>query len=322
MIALLSRRNALVYRGRDFRWGISKFCLLCECFHMKMQHQFRGGGYMNKLKLQNSLYDFLVEDIGDLDVTTDSIFPADVMGEVHMIAKASGVFCGAVIIKTGFAILDANVHVRLFVKDGDAIVTGQQLAVISGSVNSLLKAERVVLNLVQRMSGVASLTKEAVRTLDSTHTRITDTRKTTPGLRMLEKYAVQVGGGFNHRYGLYDGVMIKDNHIAFAGSIMKAVETVRENIGHMVKVEVETETKEQVLEAVEAAADIIMFDNQSPEEMKKLLELVPEFITTEASGGIQMENLASYQNTGVDYISLGFLTHSYQALDMSMKVII
>src|SRR5699024_5872068 len=184
-------------------------------------------------------------------------------------AKASGVFCGAVIITTGFAIIDANVFVRLFVKDGDAIATGQQLAVISGIVISLLKAERKVLTLVERMSGASSLTKEAVRTLYSRHTTITDTRKTTPGLRMLEKYAVQVGGGFNHRYGLYDGVMIKDNHIAFAGSIMKAVETVRENIGHMVKVEVETETKEQVLEAVEAAADIIMFDNQSPEEMKK-----------------------------------------------------
>src|SRR5699024_11554446 len=177
--------------------------------------------------------------------------------KIDMRGKASVVFCGEVIIKSGFAILDANVHVRLFVKDGDASVTGQQLAVISGSVNSLLKAARVVLNLVQRMSGVSSLTKEAVRTLDSTHTRITDTRKTTPGLRMLEKYAVHVSRGFNHRYGLYDGVMINDNHIAIAGTITKAVETVRENIGHMVKVEVETETKEQVLEAVEAAADII-----------------------------------------------------------------
>src|SRR5699024_829039 len=168
MIALLSQRNALLYRGRDFSWGISKFCLLCECYHMRMQQQFRGGGYMNKLKLQDSMYDFLVEDIRDLDVKTGSILPAYVMDDVHMIATVSGVFCGAVIIKTGFAILDANVHVRLFVKDGDAIVTGQQLAVISGSVNSLLKAERVVLNLVQRMSGVSSLTKEAVRTLDST----------------------------------------------------------------------------------------------------------------------------------------------------------
>src|SRR5699024_10386036 len=169
MIALLSQRNALLYRGRDFRWGISKFCLLCECFHMKMHNLFREGGYMNELKLQNSMYDVLVEDIRDLDVMIDYIFQADVMLEVDMIAKTSGVFFGAVIIKTGFAILDANVHVRLFVKDGDAIVTGQQLAVISGSVNSLLKAERVVLNLVQRMSGVSSLTKEAVRTLDSTH---------------------------------------------------------------------------------------------------------------------------------------------------------
>lgn len=277
---------------------------------------------MNPLKLQKSLEHFFIEDIGEHDVTTDSIFPKHVEGKVHMVAKADGIFCGEEVIQTGFAILDANVHIQLLVKDKDAIEAGQRLATISGKVTSLLKAERVVLNLVQRMSGIATLTKRAVDTLDSTHTRVTDTRKTTPGLRMFEKYAVRCGGGHNHRFGLYDAVMIKDNHISFAGSITKAVDSVYENIGHMVKVEVETESEEQVKEAVESGADVIMFDNQSPGEIKKLVALVPASIKTEASGNIQMDNLASFSDTGVDYVSLGFLTHAYRALDISMKVII
>lgn len=277
---------------------------------------------MNPLKLQKSLEQFFIEDIGEHDVTTDSIFPEHVEGEVHMVAKADGIFCGEEVIQTGFAILDANAHIQLLVKDKDATEAGQRLATISGKVTSLLKAERVVLNLVQRMSGIATLTKRAVDTLDSTHTRVTDTRKTTPGLRMFEKYAVRCGGGHNHRFGLYDAVMIKDNHISFAGSITKAVDSVYENIGHMVKVEVETESEEQVKEAVESGADVIMFDNQSPGEIKKLVALVPASIKTEASGNIQMDNLASFSDTGVDYVSLGFLTHAYRALDISMKVII
>ena len=170
------------------------------------------------------------------------------------------------------------------------------------------------------MSGIATQTNEAVKTLNSSHTRITDTRKTTPGLRMLEKYAVQCGGGVNHRFGLYDAVMIKDNHISFAGSITKAVEMARSQLGHMVKIEVETETKEQVIEAVQAKADVIMFDNRTPEEIKAWIGLVPSEIKTEASGGINLTNLASYSDTGVDVISLGFLTHTVKALDISVKV--
>jgi nicotinate-nucleotide pyrophosphorylase (carboxylating) len=180
----------------------------------------------------------------------------------------------------------------------------------------------VVLNLVQRMSGIATLTRKAVSTLDSGHTKICDTRKTTPGLRMLEKYAVTTGGGYNHRFGLYDGIMIKDNHISFAGSITNAVERVRKQAGHMVKVEVEVETEAQVREAVNAGADIIMFDNRTPDEIKELIKLVPSGFITEASGGIQLTNLAGYRDTGVDYISLGFLTHSYKALDISVKVLV
>lgn len=194
------------------------------------------------------------------------------------------------------------------------------MAVVSGSVSALLQGERVVLNLVQRMSGIASLTRTAVETLNSSFTRICDTRKTTPGLRMLEKYAVRCGGGYNHRFGLYDAVLIKDNHIAFAGSIRRAVQLVREKVGHMVKIEVETETKEQVMEAVEAGADVIMFDNRNPLEIKEMISLIPEHIITEASGGITLDNLAAYRDSGVHYISLGFLTHSFKSLDISAEV--
>lgn len=277
---------------------------------------------MNKLKLRSSIEQFFIEDIGEGDLTTDFIFPEDTNGKIVFLAKENGVFCGEEVIKTGFELLNSQIEVKLFTRDGAVIEAGQQLAVAAGRISDLLKGERVILNLVQRLSGIAALTRQAVETLDSSHTRICDTRKTTPGLRMLEKYAVRCGGGFNHRFGLYDGVMIKDNHISFAGSIKYAVELVRENAGHMVKIEVETETKEQVLEAVEAGADIIMFDNRTPDEIKELIELVPEHVITEASGGIKLSNLASFRDTGVDYISLGFLTHSYKALDISVKVML
>ena len=275
---------------------------------------------MNTLKLRSQLEKFFLEDIGEQDITTDLIFADDTMGEIVFLAKDTGIFCGEEIIKTGFQLLNSQVATQVFVKDGEFIEYGQQLAHVSGKIADLLKGERVILNLVQRMSGIATQTQKAVTTLDSGHTKICDTRKTTPGLRMFEKYAVRCGGGFNHRFGLYDGVMIKDNHISFAGSIAAAVEAVRSKAGHMVKIEVEVETEEQVKEAVNAGADIIMFDNRTPDEIKELIQLVPAGIITEASGGIQLGNLASYSDTGVDYISLGFLTHSYKALDISVKV--
>ncbi|WP_144460656.1 carboxylating nicotinate-nucleotide diphosphorylase [Siminovitchia fortis] len=274
---------------------------------------------MNKLKLRLQLEQFFLEDIGDRDVTSQ-IFGDGQSGEVNFIAKESGVFCGEEIIRTGYSILDPELQYEIFVRDGEKIAAGQLLAKVRGPVASLLKGERVILNLVQRMSGIATKTRQAVEVLNSDHTKICDTRKTTPGLRMLEKYAVRCGGGENHRYGLYDGAMLKDNHIAFAGSIAEAVAAVREKAGHMVKIEVETETKEMVLEATSAKADVIMFDNRTPEEIREWIELVPEGILTEASGGITMDNLASYGDTGVDYISLGFLTHSVSALDISAKV--
>ncbi|MEI3614376.1 carboxylating nicotinate-nucleotide diphosphorylase [Pseudogracilibacillus sp. SO30301A] len=274
---------------------------------------------MNKLKLRQLLEQFFIEDIGERDVSS-SIFNGDQIGRLALIAKADGVFCGEEVIRTGFSLLVGELEIEMKVQDGERVEKGQSLAVISGTVADLLQGERVILNLVQRMSGIATKTKEAVSLLNSDHTKICDTRKTTPGLRMLEKYAVRCGGGVNHRIGLYDVVMLKDNHIAFAGSITKAMEAARRNVGHMVKVEVEVETKAQMREAIEAKADVIMFDNRTPEEIKAWLEEVPENIVTEASGGITLTDLASYRETGVDYISLGFLTHSVSALDISAKV--
>lgn len=275
---------------------------------------------MNQLKLQKLLEAFFMEDIGERDVTTDAIFPKEQQGEIVFLSKDNGIFCGEEIIQVGFQVLNPATEVTMRIHDGDRMEVGQKLATVRGKIRDLLKGERVILNLVQRMSGIATKTCEAVETLNSGYTKISDTRKTTPGLRMLEKYAVTVGGGHNHRFGLYDAVLIKDNHIAFAGSIANAVKAVKQSIGHMVKVEVETETKEQMFEALAAGADVIMFDNRKPEEIVEWITLVPETVTTEASGGITLENLASYRECGVDYISLGFLTHSVKAVDISVKV--
>ncbi|WP_163101809.1 carboxylating nicotinate-nucleotide diphosphorylase [Peribacillus alkalitolerans] len=275
---------------------------------------------MNKLKLKQMLEAFFIEDIGESDITSESLFEKHNLGKLQFLAKENGVFCGKLVIEVGFSMLDSNINIDVLVNDGEMIEKGQLLAVMEGRMSDLLTGERVVLNLVQRMSGIATAAKKASSILEGTETRACDTRKTTPGLRMLEKYAVRTGGAFNHRIGLYDAVMIKDNHIDFAGGIANAVSLVKSKIGHTVKVEVETETREQVLEAVEAGADIIMFDNRSPVEIKELLKLVPSHIITEASGGINLTNLASYRDCGVDYISLGSLTHSVKSLDISAKV--
>jgi nicotinate-nucleotide pyrophosphorylase (carboxylating) len=277
---------------------------------------------MNKFKLSSLLEHFFIEDIGEQDITTDLLFTDGTCGEIVFLAKEAGIFCGEEIIKTGFRLFDSNIETNVLKKDGEPIEPGERLATASGKIADLLKGERVILNLIQRMSGIATLTHQATEILNSPHTKICDTRKTTPGLRMLEKYAVRAGGGFNHRFGLYDGIMIKDNHISFAGSIQNAVNAVREKAGHMVKIEVEVETEEQVVEAIKAGADVIMFDNRIPEEIKEFIKLVPAGIITEASGGINLTNLASYRDTGVDYISLGLLTHSYKALDISVKVLV
>ncbi|WP_042345636.1 carboxylating nicotinate-nucleotide diphosphorylase [Bacillus massiliigorillae] len=276
---------------------------------------------MNKLKLKEMLQAFFIEDIGERDVTSSSLFTGVEKGQFMFIAKQNGIFCGQDVIETGFKMVDESVEITMYVHDGDVITEGEKLADIKGNIAALLMGERVILNLVQRMSAIATEAQRAARILEGTVTQPCDTRKTTPGLRMLEKYAVHCGGVSNHRYGLYDGVMIKDNHIDFLGSITKAVQLAKAKTGHMMKVEVETSTKEQVIEAVEAGADVIMFDNCTPEQVRELVKLVPSSIITEASGGITLENLHTYRDTGVNYISLGCLTHSVKALDISAKVL-
>lgn len=282
--------------------------------------KFHGGISMNQLKLRTMLQSFLLEDIGDNDITSQSIFPLDKVGSGVFIAKEDGIISGLEIIQEAYHLLDPKIEVEVLFTDGDHVMKGDTIAKVEGPIAHLLTGERVILNLMQRMSGIATMTRKCVEALNDPSIQICDTRKTIPGLRMLDKYAVVTGGGKNHRQSLNDGVMIKDNHISFCGSITEAVQKVRGEIGHMVKIEVETETKDEVLEAVAAGADVIMFDNRSPEEVREFAKLVPEHIVTEASGGIHLETLPSYGGTGVNYISLGFLTHSVKALDISLQV--
>lgn len=272
---------------------------------------------MNTLKAKKMIEQFLLEDIGEGDLSSIYIFPMHERTTGKVLAKADGVIAGTELIEITYKLLHEDVTVTLHVKDGESVQAGQLLAEVEGPVQVLLSGERVMLNLLQRMSGIATLTSKAVETLNDEKIKLVDTRKTMPGLRLFDKYAVTCGGGANHRFGLYDAVMLKDNHIAYAGSIKNAVDSLRNNLGHMVKIEVETENKDQVLQAIEAGADVIMFDNRTPDEIKKFVKLVPETIVTEASGGITLDNLASFQNCGVNVISLGCLTHSAKALDIS-----
>ncbi|ARF18979.1 carboxylating nicotinate-nucleotide diphosphorylase [Sporosarcina ureae] len=275
---------------------------------------------MNRIKLVSMLEQFFIEDVGDGDLSAHTLFPANAIGEMHIISKTSGVFCGVDVITTGFHVMDPSVEVTCQVEDGDKIVDRQVLAKIKGSVRSLLTAERVILNCIQRMTAIATKTADLTALLAETETRVCDTRKTAPGLRMLDKYAVRTGGGFNHRNGLYDAVMLKDNHLAYAGSITHAVQLLRTRLGHTVKIEVEIESLAQLQEAIEANVDIIMFDNRTPEQITDWLPLVPSHIITEASGMITEETIASYGKTGIDYISVGALTHSVIAADISATI--
>ncbi|MFN2745080.1 carboxylating nicotinate-nucleotide diphosphorylase [Bacillus sp. z60-18] len=275
---------------------------------------------MQQFKLRQMLGEFFKEDIGWGDLTSQAVFDENQQCEALITAKESGLFAGEMVIREGFHLINESIAIDLLKKDGEPVEKGEVIAHLKGSAASLLTGERVVLNLIQRMSGIATLTNQSVIKLNDPGIRICDTRKTTPGLRMLEKYAVQTGGGANHRFGLDGGIMIKDNHIAACGSISQAVEKARAACGHMVKVEVEIESENELKEAIEAGADIIMFDNCPPETVKAFAEMTPAGIITEASGGITYENLPSYRGTGVHYISLGYLTHSAKSLDFSMNV--
>ncbi len=274
---------------------------------------------MNKLKAKELIKSFLIEDINTGDLSAELVFDEDMTGSGVFIAKGDGIISGTEIISLTYQAFGDDVSVEIFKKDGENVEKGDVIAKVCGKIRTLLSCERVILNLLQHLSGIATGTKKAVELLDDDSIRICDTRKTLPGLRMFEKYAVSCGGGFNHRIGLYDGVMLKDNHIAFAGGIKEAVALVRSKAGHMVKIEVETESKEQVLEAVLAEADVIMFDNRTPEEIRELSKLVPKNIITEASGGIGIDNIADFKGCGVNYISMGSLTHTVVPLDISFN---
>ncbi|MHA6261471.1 carboxylating nicotinate-nucleotide diphosphorylase [Sporosarcina sp. CAU 1771] len=275
---------------------------------------------MNDIKLKSMLEQFFIEDIGDGDLSSMTLFPENIFGEMVFIAKMDGLFCGNKVIQIGSALIDSSTNVICHLEDGAYIKKGEKIATITGAVRSLLTSERVLLNLIQRMSGIATETNKVVQKVKGTNTKVCDTRKTVPGLRMLDKYSVRMGGGYNHRSGLYDAVMLKDNHLEFAGSITKAVQKVKENIGHTVKIEVEIESYVQLKEAIAAKVDIVMFDNCTPSEIAEWKMIVPNTIVTEASGNISKETISDYALAGVDYISLGYLTHSVQAFDISAVV--
>lgn len=261
----------------------------------------------------------LAEDIPDEDVTTNAVMPESCPGEVDLLAKESGVLAGLDIFTRVFTLLDPETRVEAFVRDGDEIHAGDRLAVVRGDVRVLLSGERTALNFLQRMSGIATLTRRMVSLLEGSGITLLDTRKTTPGMRLFEKYAVRTGGGQNHRTCLSDGVLLKDNHIAAAGGVRQAVERARAYAPFVRKIEVEVETLEMTREAVEAGADIIMLDNMTPDEMRAAVELIAGRAETECSGNVTPERIESLREIGVDYISSGALTHSAPILDLSLK---
>ena len=262
----------------------------------------------------------LKEDINYVDVASDYLIPEDQRDNAYFVAKADGVLCGLSVAMRVFALLDDTFEAKLYKHDGDKVQKGDLIAEFSGKTVLLLKGERTALNLLQHMSGIATATAAAVELVKGTNAQITDTRKTLPGLRALQKYAVTCGGGKNHRFNLSDGAMLKDNHIDAGGGITNAVNALRGKLGHRVKIEVETRDLAEVREALAAGADIIMLDNMSNEMMREAVKIIDGRAKTEASGGITLETIAEVAKTGVDIISLGALTHSVKAFDISMKM--
>lgn len=271
-----------------------------------------------------SIGEFLAEDIGRGDITTQSTVKPDVRGLGRFLAKEHLVICGLEVAEAVFFNLDSeSSEIETGFSEGDEVEEGTIFGTLKGYADVLLTGERVALNLLQRMSGIATLTRQYVKAVEGTGAAIVDTRKTTPGLRLLEKYAVTVGGGKNHRMGLDDGVLIKDNHIALAGGITEAVEAAKNQVGHLHKIEVEITNWAQLREALEAGADIIMVDNQTPEETAKLVQMsrsMNPHVIIEASGGMDLDRVRSYAEAGVDLISVGRLTHSARAVDISLKI--
>lgn len=272
-----------------------------------------------KLQADPLILQALQEDITGEDVTTNAILPEDCQGEAELLCKQDGIIAGLDVFARAFTLLDDKVWFDFFVKDGDEVHKGQKLAKAVGSIRAILSAERVGLNYLQRMSGIATYTHQVVSLLAGTGITLVDTRKTTPNMRVFEKYAVTVGGGKNHRYNLSDGVLLKDNHISAAGGVAKAIALAKAYAPFVRKIEVETETLDMVREAVEAGADIIMLDNMSHDMMKEAVTLIDGRAETECSGNVTKENIAALADIGVDYISSGALTHSAPILDLSLK---
>ncbi len=261
----------------------------------------------------------LKEDISTEDISTNAVMPQYKKGTVELICKQDGVICGLGVFARVFEILDKNTQIKFYAKDGDKVAKTQHIADLTGDIRVLLQGERTALNFLQRMSGIATYTREVSDLLKGSDTKLLDTRKTTPNMRIFEKYAVRCGGGHNHRFNLSDGVMLKDNHIGAAGGIARAVKLAKEYSSFVRKIEVEVETLEQCREAVDAGADIIMLDNMSPEVMKKAVALIGGRALTECSGNVTKDNIKNIISTGVDYVSSGALTHSAPILDLSLK---
>ncbi|MCI8962511.1 MAG: carboxylating nicotinate-nucleotide diphosphorylase [Eubacterium sp.] len=261
----------------------------------------------------------LQEDITSEDITTNAVMPGARKGEVQLICKQDGIVAGLGIFYRVFELLDDSVKIDLKCQDGDVVKEGQLMAVLTGDIRVLLSGERVALNYLQRMSGIATYTASIAMLLEGSKTKLLDTRKTTPNMRVFEKYAVKVGGGYNHRYNLSDGVLLKDNHIGAAGGVKQAVQMAKEYAPFVRKIEVEVENLDMVREAADAGADIIMLDNMSPEEMKEAVRIIDGRAETECSGNVTKENVESLVDIGVDYISSGALTHSAPILDISLK---
>ena len=272
-----------------------------------------------KLQADHLILEALKEDISSEDVTTNSVMKEAVAGEVDLICKQDGIIAGLEVFERVFTLLDPDTKVELYYKDGEEVKNGQLMGKVKGDIRVLLSGERVALNYLQRMSGIATYTNSVAKLLERSKIKLLDTRKTTPNMRIFEKYAVRAGGGYNHRYNLSDGVLSKDNHIGAAGSVTKAVQMAKEYAPFVRKIEVEVENLDMVKEAVEAGADIIMLDNMSPEDMKKAVELIDGRAQTECSGNVTKENIARLTEIGVDYISSGALTHSAPILDISLK---
>lgn len=272
-----------------------------------------------RLNADHLIRQALAEDITSEDITTNAVMRDAVMGEVQLICKQDGIIAGLGVFERVFQLLDETVETVFYCKDGDSVTNGQRMAEVRGDIRVLLSGERTALNYLQRMSGIATYTNSIVKLLEGSKVKLLDTRKTTPNMRVFEKYAVKVGGGCNHRYNLSDGVLLKDNHIGAAGSVTRAVQMAREYAPFVRRIEVETEDLAMVKEALEAGADIIMLDNMTPEVMKEAVALIGGRAETECSGNVTRENIETLIDIGVDYISSGALTHSAPILDISLK---